>query len=162
MLPIFVFGVCILGLSSAELSGSATSPLAIAPITQNNPPGLSYQALFLDNSTNIRGYVTGTSTNNGTGVSFNINIYDLPIKDSSLSPFGRPHILTWSLLDDCNISWSNDKQSTIYTSIRFLQMGTAAPLEAYSIHYFAATARRVIQNSQKNAKSGICRASTEI
>ena len=162
MLLVLVLGVCVLRFCNAKFGGSAASPLAIAPVTQNNPPGLSYQALFLDNSTDIRGYVTGTSTNNGTGVSFNINIYDLPIKDSSLTPFGTPPTLASPSLDKCNISWSNDKQSTVYTSIRFPQMGTAAPSEAYLIHYFVVAAHLVIKNSQKNAKSGTYPASTEI
>ena len=73
-----------------ENGTSVSRQLGIDPITQNNPPGLSYQALFpSDNTSSIRGYFAGTSTRNGTGVSFNINIYGPPLQDSSMSLFSK-------------------------------------------------------------------------
>ncbi|KAI9730494.1 MAG: hypothetical protein M1834_005735 [Cirrosporium novae-zelandiae] len=50
-----------------------------APIITNNAVGVTYSAIFPDNSeTTIRGYVSGTSASNGTGTNFNVNITGLP------------------------------------------------------------------------------------
>lgn len=63
-----------------------TGALGDAAITTRNPPGVTYQAILPNrNTTNIRGYVAGTSNTNGTGVVFNINIFGLP--NPSLGPF---------------------------------------------------------------------------
>ena len=63
-----------------------TGKLGDAAITQQNPQGVTYQAILPDSQTSgVRGYVAGTSNANGTGVQFNINIYGLP--DQSLGPF---------------------------------------------------------------------------
>ncbi len=56
-----------------------TGQLGDAPIATNNPAGVSYQAVLLKkNTTGIRGYVTGTSNGNGTGVQFNVNLFGFP------------------------------------------------------------------------------------
>ncbi|MCJ1480289.1 hypothetical protein MMC06_000444 [Schaereria dolodes] len=63
-----------------------TGKLGDAPITENNPTGVTYTA-FLPNSntTNIRGFVSGTASNNGTGVVFTVSLTGLPPAD--LGPF---------------------------------------------------------------------------
>ena len=67
-----------------------TGQLGNAAIVEENPSGVTYQAI-LPNSpkTGVRGYVAGTSNKNGTGVTFNVNIYGLP--DASLGPFCKWH-----------------------------------------------------------------------
>jgi hypothetical protein len=58
---------------------AVTGKLGDAPISTNNPAGVSYQAVLLDkNTTDVRGYVTGTSTANGTGVEVNVNLFGFP------------------------------------------------------------------------------------
>ncbi|KAI4245396.1 MAG: hypothetical protein L6R40_002456 [Gallowayella cf. fulva] len=63
-----------------------TGKLGNADIVDDNLAGVTYTA-FLPNSTtsNIRGYVAGTSNANGTGVNFAIQLSGLP--DPSLGPF---------------------------------------------------------------------------
>ena len=63
-----------------------TGKLGDAKITTNNPAGVTYTA-FLPNSntTGVRGYVAATSNANGTGVSFNVNLYGFP--SASEGPF---------------------------------------------------------------------------
>jgi hypothetical protein len=68
----------IAALSSLTLAvaQAVTGQLGDTPVSTNNPAGVSYQAVFPDkNTTGVRGYVTGTSNANGTGVTFNVNIY---------------------------------------------------------------------------------------
>ncbi|KAL6718068.1 hypothetical protein ACLMJK_004153 [Lecanora helva] len=63
-----------------------TGKLGDAPITTNNPAGVTYTAFLPNsNSTGVRGYVAATSSANGTGVSFNVNLYGFP--SPSLGPF---------------------------------------------------------------------------
>lgn len=65
-----------------------TGKLGNAIITQNNPVGVTYTATLPNsNTTGIRGYVSGTSNANGTGVVFNVNIYGLP--SAALGPFRK-------------------------------------------------------------------------
>ncbi|KAL8805305.1 MAG: hypothetical protein Q9182_002073 [Xanthomendoza sp. 2 TL-2023] len=63
-----------------------TGKLGNAEIVTNNRPGVTYTA-FLPNITtsNIRGFIAGTSNANGTGVNFALQISGLP--DASLGPF---------------------------------------------------------------------------
>ena len=62
-----------------------------APITTNNPAGVTYQAILpkvnFDGATDVQGYISGTSNSNGTGVVFNINFYNFP--SPSLGPFSE-------------------------------------------------------------------------
>lgn len=64
-----------------------TGELGPAAEVEGNPPGVTYQAILPESKkSTIRGYVAGTSSPDGKGVDFNINIFGLP--DSSLGPFG--------------------------------------------------------------------------
>ncbi len=67
-----------------------TGRLGDAEIVDDNVPGVTYTA-FLPNRTtsNIRGYVAGTSNANGTGVNFAISVSGFP--DESLGPFSSSH-----------------------------------------------------------------------
>lgn len=63
-----------------------TGQLGPAAEVEGNPPGVTYQAILPESKkSTIRGYVAGTSSPDGKGVVFNVNIYGLP--DSSLGPF---------------------------------------------------------------------------
>lgn len=65
-----------------------TGELGPAEEVEGNPPGVTYQAILPDSEkTTIRGYVTGTSSADGKGVDFNVNIFGLP--DSSRGPFSK-------------------------------------------------------------------------
>ena len=69
-----------------------TGKLGDAKITTNNPPGVTYTAVLPNsNTTGIRGYIAATSNANGTGVSFNVNLYGFP--SASLGPFRESSIL---------------------------------------------------------------------
>lgn len=70
-----------------------TGQLGDAAITQNNPIGVTYTATLPDSPTSgIRGFISGTSGANGTGVQFNVNFFGFP--DASLGPFSTlPHPL---------------------------------------------------------------------
>ena len=57
-----------------------------APITQNNPSRVTFQAILQINKP-IAGQITGVSNDNGTGVTFNINFYSFP--DISEGPFSE-------------------------------------------------------------------------
>ncbi|KAL8859362.1 MAG: hypothetical protein Q9178_004040 [Gyalolechia marmorata] len=63
-----------------------TGRLGDAEIVDDNVPGVTYTA-FLPNRTtsNLRGFVAGTSNANGTGVNFAISVSGFP--DESLGPF---------------------------------------------------------------------------
>ena len=77
---------------STPLVKRTTGKLGDAAITQNNPSNVVYQAILPNsNTTDIRGYIAGTSNANGTGIQFNINFYGFP--DASLGPF-----CMWSFL----------------------------------------------------------------
>ena len=63
-----------------------TGKLGDAAIVENNPVGVTYTATLPNsNTTGIRGYVSGTSNSNGTGVNFVVNLFGFP--DASLGPF---------------------------------------------------------------------------
>lgn len=65
-----------------------TGELGPAEEVEGNPPGVTYQAILPDSEkSTIRGYVTGTSSPDGKGVDFNVNLFGLP--DSSLGPFSK-------------------------------------------------------------------------
>lgn len=65
-----------------------TGKLGDALVVKGNPVGVTYQAILPDSpKTGVRGYVAGTSSKDGTGVVFNVNIYGLP--DPSLGPFSK-------------------------------------------------------------------------
>ena len=67
-----------------------TGQLGDAAVVNNNPAGVSYQAVLPERTnTNIRGQITGTSNANGTGVQWNLNLYGFP--DASLGPFCKSH-----------------------------------------------------------------------
>ncbi|EXJ85955.1 hypothetical protein A1O1_06324 [Capronia coronata CBS 617.96] len=55
-----------------------------APITENNPKMATFQAILQEKKP-IQGQITGVSSNNGTGVNFNINFFDFP--DAAMGPF---------------------------------------------------------------------------
>ncbi|KAJ9630324.1 uncharacterized protein PV06_02496 [Exophiala oligosperma] len=55
-----------------------------APITENNPIKATFQAI-LQVDKPIQGQITGVSSDNGTGVNFNVNFFDFP--DASIGPF---------------------------------------------------------------------------
>ncbi|KAL9625789.1 MAG: hypothetical protein Q9160_000109 [Pyrenula sp. 1 TL-2023] len=60
----------------ATLSAAQVAPAAI---TTNNPIGATYKANLLDkNTTGIRGSVTATSSSNGTGVVFQVDLFGFP------------------------------------------------------------------------------------
>ncbi|KAI4152223.1 MAG: hypothetical protein LQ341_000744 [Variospora aurantia] len=63
-----------------------TGRLGDAAIFQDNPVGVTYTATLPNReTTDVRGFVTGTSNANGTGVNFIVNLSGFP--DSSLGPF---------------------------------------------------------------------------
>lgn len=63
-----------------------TGALGDAAIVEGNPVGVTYTATLPNITTSdIRGFIAGTSNANGTGVFFNINLSGLP--DASLGPF---------------------------------------------------------------------------
>ncbi|KAL8692442.1 MAG: hypothetical protein Q9218_002542 [Villophora microphyllina] len=65
-----------------------TGKLGDAAIVTTNTPGITYTAVLPNSTTSdIRGFVAGTSNANGTGVNFNINLSGLP--DASLGPFSH-------------------------------------------------------------------------
>lgn len=68
------------------ITPGVTGKLGNAAIVQGNPVGVTYTASLPNITTSdIRGFVAGTSNANGTGVIFNINLSGLP--DASLGPF---------------------------------------------------------------------------
>jgi len=79
----------ILTLASALALASAAGPtgaLGDAAVVQKNPAGVTYTATLPNSpSSGVRGYVSGTSNANGTGVLFNVNLSGFP--DASLGPF---------------------------------------------------------------------------
>ena len=69
-----------------------------AAMTENNPPNSTYQAVLLNkNTTSLRGQITGVSNENGTGVRFNVNFYDLP-DPAIYGPFSKIFISMIPLL----------------------------------------------------------------
>ncbi|KAA6410836.1 MAG: Cu [Lasallia pustulata] len=63
-----------------------TGKLGDAAITRNNPAGVTYTAVLPNsNTTGIRGFVSGTSNANGTGVVFTMNLSGFP--SAALGPF---------------------------------------------------------------------------
>ncbi|KAI4214493.1 MAG: hypothetical protein LQ351_002910 [Letrouitia transgressa] len=67
-------------------AGVTTGKLGDAAIVNGNPLGVTYTATLPNRpDTNIRGYISGTSNSNGTGVNFNINLSGFP--SPSLGPF---------------------------------------------------------------------------
>ena len=90
-----------LALTTAQVNTivpGTTGKLGDAAITEQNPQGVTYQAILPDSKTSgVRGYVAGTSNANGTGVQFNINIYGLP--DLSLGPFSMSFLHSSSGVD---------------------------------------------------------------
>ena len=69
-----------------ELSNSTN-----APITENNPARVTFQAVFQADKP-VQGQITGVSNDNGTGVNFNVNFFSFP--DVSIGPFSKfSHLL---------------------------------------------------------------------
>lgn len=63
-----------------------TGQLGDAPVTTNNPAGVTYQAILPNvNTTGIRGSISGTSGPGGQGVQYNVNFYGFP--SQALAPF---------------------------------------------------------------------------
>lgn len=59
-----------------------------APVVKDNPKGVEYNATLPESTkSTIRGYVTGMSSDDGTGVDFSILLYGLP--EAELGPFCR-------------------------------------------------------------------------
>jgi hypothetical protein len=89
----------ILALGALSLA-SASAP---APIIVGNPAGVSYQAILPDSKTTpIRGSVTGTSSTNGTGITFKVELSPLPAegapyRESSFSANSRAYLMSPSL-----------------------------------------------------------------
>lgn len=85
--------------AAAPIVPGTTGKLGDAAIVTTNPPGITYTATLPNSTTSdIRGFVAGTSNANGTGVVFNINLSGFP--DPSLGPFckqlsdlGRSNVL---------------------------------------------------------------------
>ncbi|KAJ9607877.1 Cell surface superoxide dismutase [Cu-Zn] 4 [Cladophialophora chaetospira] len=61
-----------------------TSNSTNAPITENNPIRVTFQATLQSNKP-VQGQITGVSNDNGTGVNFNVNFFSFP--DAALGPF---------------------------------------------------------------------------
>lgn len=78
--PAFLVSLLLLVLAVIAQEGGDTS----APVTENNPARVTFQAV-LQVSKPVQGQVSGVSSDNGTGVNFNINFYAFP--DVSLGPF---------------------------------------------------------------------------
>lgn len=69
-----------------------TGALGDAAVVDGNPVGVTYTATLPNITTSdIRGFIAGTSNANGTGVFFNINLSGLP--DASLGPFCKSSAL---------------------------------------------------------------------
>lgn len=68
-------GLALANAQAAPVPGT-TGQLGDADITTENPAGVTYTATLLDkNTTTIRGYIAATSSSNGTGVNFNVNLF---------------------------------------------------------------------------------------
>ncbi|KAL8781936.1 MAG: hypothetical protein Q9203_004091 [Teloschistes exilis] len=85
-----IFATALTSLSFAHAAGpivpGTTGKLGDAAIVTTNPAGTTYTATLPNSTTSdIRGFVAGTSNANGTGVVFNINLSGFP--DASLGPF---------------------------------------------------------------------------
>ena len=72
-----------------------TGELGDAPVTMNNPAGVTYQAVLPNvATTDIRGSISGTSGPGGRGVQFTVNFTGFP--SLAEGPFGRPSVdLGW-------------------------------------------------------------------
>ncbi|KIW67247.1 hypothetical protein PV04_06512 [Phialophora macrospora] len=73
-----------LALLALLVFGQETSDDTIAPITENNPSRVTFQAV-LQSGKPVQGQITGVSNDNGTGVSFSVNFFSFP--DVALGPF---------------------------------------------------------------------------
>ncbi|KIW18755.1 hypothetical protein PV08_03044 [Exophiala spinifera] len=69
-----------------------------APVTENNPTKATFQAIFQVDKP-IQGQITGVSSENGTGVNFNVNFFNFP--DASIGPFSY-HIHVYPVPEDGN------------------------------------------------------------
>ncbi|KIW85882.1 hypothetical protein Z517_01275 [Fonsecaea pedrosoi CBS 271.37] len=76
---LFPFFILVLSVIAQEM-GNITD----APVTQNNPSRATFQAI-LQVGKPVQGQITGVSSDNGTGVNFNVNFFDFP--DISQGPF---------------------------------------------------------------------------
>ena len=76
---------CLVLLTFSVLS-QETSNSTNAPITQNNPTRVTFQAVLQVNKP-VQGQITGVSDDNGTGVNFNVNFFKFP--DISVGPFSK-------------------------------------------------------------------------
>lgn len=90
---------------------NVTGQLGDAPVTTNNPAGVTYQAILPNvNTTGIRGSIAGTSGPGGQGVQYNVNFYGFP--SQALAPFSRfsyylhgPNpAVEWANVHSCSIS----------------------------------------------------------
>ncbi|KAL9601357.1 MAG: hypothetical protein Q9179_002900 [Wetmoreana sp. 5 TL-2023] len=82
--------IALTGLAIVDAAGpivpGTTGKLGNAAIVEGNPVGITYTATLPNRSTtDIRGFVAGTSNANGTGVNFVVNLSGFP--DASLGPF---------------------------------------------------------------------------
>ncbi|EXJ77755.1 hypothetical protein A1O3_09984 [Capronia epimyces CBS 606.96] len=73
-----------LSLIVLTVSALAQQQASDAPITEDNPKMATFQAVLQEGKP-IQGHITGVSNGNGTGVNFNINLYDFP--DAAMGPF---------------------------------------------------------------------------
>lgn len=72
--------------STLALASAATGALGDAAVVQKNPAGVTYTATLPNSpSSGVRGYVSGTSNANGTGVLFSVSLSGFPA--ASLGPF---------------------------------------------------------------------------
>ncbi|KAI4129745.1 MAG: hypothetical protein LQ347_003652, partial [Umbilicaria vellea] len=86
LLPLALLTHAQVGSIDGPVIPGTTGKLGNAIITQNNPVGVTYTATLPNsNTTGIRGYVSGTSASNGTGVIFTVNLSGFP--SSALGPF---------------------------------------------------------------------------
>lgn len=66
--------------------GTATGELGDAQIVNGNPQGVTYTATLPDrDDTEIRGFISGTSNSNGTGVTFTVDFTGFPSEE--LGPY---------------------------------------------------------------------------
>ena len=86
-MALLTFLACVLFVAISALAQNDTS---IALITENNPTGVTFQAI-LQVGKPVQGQITGVSNENGTGVNFNVNFFSFP--DVSLGPFSKSPLL---------------------------------------------------------------------
>ncbi len=83
-------GLVALASAQATIDGKVTGVLGDAEIVNDNPEGVTYTANLLDkNTSSIRGFISGSSALDGTGVIFTVEFTGFP--STELGPYSMYH-----------------------------------------------------------------------